>query len=49
MVWERDWENMAALEAYNDKTMMNDPEWDAMFTKVGKIYGESHRELYISF
>jgi hypothetical protein len=48
MVWERDWESMAALEAYNDITM-KDPEWEKMFPKAAKIFGEAHRELYFGY
>jgi hypothetical protein len=48
MVWERDWESMAALEAYNEKTM-EDPAWKPMFEKAGKVFGDSHREIYFSF
>jgi hypothetical protein len=48
MVWERDWESMAVLEAYNNKTMA-DPEWAPMFEKAGKVFGESHRELYFAW
>lgn len=48
MVWERDWESLADLETYNNKTM-NDPEWSPMFDKAGKVFGTSHRELYWSW
>ena len=48
MVWERDWESMAALEAYNVKTMA-DPEWMVMFENNAKIFTNVHRELYFSF
>jgi hypothetical protein len=44
-VWERDWESLAALEAYSIKTM-NDPEWAAVIAKAAKIFADSHFEIF---
>jgi len=44
-VWEREWESLAALEAYHVITM-NDPDWAATTEKAGKIYADFHSELY---
>ncbi len=44
-VWEREWESMAALEAYQAKTM-NDPEWATTLGKAEKIFADFHFELF---
>jgi hypothetical protein len=44
-VWEREWESMAALEAYQAITM-SDPEWAVMFGKAEKIFADFHSELF---
>jgi hypothetical protein len=48
MVWEREWESMAALEAYQAKTMA-DPEWVVMWKDIHKIFADIPMELYASF
>jgi hypothetical protein len=48
MVWERDWESMAALEAYANK-IFKDPDWAVMFAKVGKVFEPGIMELYFGF
>jgi hypothetical protein len=45
MVWEREWENMAAIEAYNDKAM-NSPEWASAFQEAAKVFADTHFELF---
>jgi hypothetical protein len=44
-VWERDWESMAALEAFLKK-QEGDPEWDALFAKVTNFLTDFQRDLY---
>ena len=44
MVWEREWESLAALEAYNQKT--NGPEWVALLKKANQVFTDFHFEIY---
>jgi hypothetical protein len=44
-VWEREWESMAALEAYQTK-MMVDPEWASTQERAEKIFADFHSELF---
>ncbi len=47
-VWEREWESMAALEAYQ-KCTMTDPEWGSLFEETSGMFGDIWSELYFSF
>ena len=47
-VWEREWESLAAMEAYYTLTM-NDPEWSAAGQGSSKLFGDVQSELYFSF
>jgi hypothetical protein len=46
MVWEREWDSMASIEAYFEKTF-TDAEWVATTAEASKIYGPPHFELYM--
>jgi len=47
-VWEREWENQAALDAYGEK-IWNNPEWDALNKEATEVFYDGHFELYYSF
>ena len=47
-VWEREWENQAALDAYGAK-IWNNPEWDKLTEEAGKVFFDGYFELYYSF
>ena len=46
MVWERDWESLAALEVYSQQTGEG-PEWAALFQKAGHVFADTHFEIYM--
>jgi hypothetical protein len=45
MVWEREWENMAAIDAYNERSM-SDPDWAPVLAEASKVYTGFHFELF---
>jgi hypothetical protein len=47
-VWEREWENLTDLDAYQAETM-NNPEWNSLFDEANEIFYDHHFELYYSF
>ena len=47
-VWEREWENMEALEA-NAARIWNDPEWNLLLEEAAEIFFDGQSELYTSF
>jgi hypothetical protein len=47
-VWERDWENLTAIEVYN-KAIWEDPEWVETMTATGKVFADTHFELFDVF
>ena len=48
MIWEREWDNLAAIQAYNEKIMQS-PDWTPTFDKAGKIFSNVRFELYQDF
>ena len=47
-IWERDWENLAAIEAYT-KAIWEDPEGREMLTSTEKVFADSQFELFDVF
>ena len=45
MFWEREWESLAALEAYQKK-VMDDPEWAKASEEASKVFDDVHNELF---
>ena len=44
-IWEREWDSMADIEAYNKKTMDN-PEWEPLFKEAGEVFFDGRFELF---
>jgi len=48
MVWEREWESMAAIEAYGAKAE-TDPDFQAAFKRVAGVFANGRFELFAHF
>jgi hypothetical protein len=46
MIWEREWESLSAIEAYQAKANNDDPEWDEAYSQAPKVFTDFKFELF---
>jgi hypothetical protein len=48
-IWEREWESMAAIAAYQAKAGGDDPGWAEAYAEAAKVLADSTFELFELF